>query len=65
LLADKPEIGLVDESRGLESVVRALTAHVGVGEPMKLAVDEGKELLESRFVPLAPIREELRNFTLG
>src|SRR5690242_7672406 len=43
LLADKTEIGLVDEGGRLKSVVRTLAAHVGVGEPMKLAVDERKE----------------------
>jgi len=65
LLADKPEIGLVDECSGLKSVVLALPTHVGAREPMKLTVDKGEELLESRLVPLAPVREELRNFTLG
>ncbi len=65
LLAYQPEIGLVDQGGGLESMVLALAAHVGVREPMKLAVDTGKKLLESRFIPLAPFRKKLRNFTLG
>jgi hypothetical protein len=65
LLADKPEISLVHQSSGLEGVVLTLPAHIGVGEPMELTVDKGKKLLESRLVPLAPVREELRDLTLG
>ena len=46
LLADQAQISLMNEGGGLEGVVVPLAAHVGVGEPVKLVIDEGKELLE-------------------
>lgn len=54
----------MNEGGGLESVVVPFAAHVEVGEAVKLVIDEGKELLESCLVTLAPVGEELRNFTL-
>jgi hypothetical protein len=65
LLAYQAEISLVDESGGLEGVILALPAHIGVGEPVQLIVDKGKELLERRFVAVAPIGKEARDFALG
>jgi hypothetical protein len=63
LLAEEPEIGLVDEGGCLKGVVLAFAAHVDVGETVELIVNERKKALESSLVSLAPIREELRNFT--
>jgi hypothetical protein len=47
----------------LKGVVRPFAAHIGIGETVELIVDERQKPLESGLVSLAPIREELRNFT--
>jgi hypothetical protein len=51
---DKAKIGLVDESRGLESVPGAFCSHVSMCGHTELFVDERYQLLQCRFIPLSP-----------
>ena len=43
IFAGEADVGFVDQSGGLEGVVRALAAHVGLCEAVQLRVDEGEE----------------------
>lgn len=40
----EPEIGLVNEGGGLQSVIRTFVAHVAAGQPVQLVVDLVEEL---------------------
>jgi hypothetical protein len=42
-VAEDAEEGLVNEGRGLESYARKITAHMGVGETVKLGIDQREE----------------------
>jgi hypothetical protein len=64
LLTHQAEISLMHKLSGLECVVLAFATHVSVREAMKFAIHEGKELLKSRLVTLAPVREESRDLAL-
>jgi hypothetical protein len=43
VFAGKAEVGFVDEGGGLEGVVWALATHIGLGEAVKLGVDQREE----------------------
>jgi hypothetical protein len=62
VFAGEAEVGFVDESGGLESVVRALAAHVGLGEAVQLRVDEGEETVGGGGVAGVHGFEELGDF---
>ena len=47
---DKPNVGLVDESRRLQRVTGALALHVAARKPPQFVIDQRSELLEGRFV---------------
>jgi len=63
VFADEAEAGFVDEGGGLESVVGALAAHVGLGEAMELRVDEREELVGGGGVAVVHSLEELGDFS--
>ena len=50
----KPEVGLVDESGGLEAVARSFAAHAASGDPLQLLMDEGGESSECGLVARSP-----------
>src|SRR5262249_2191812 len=52
--------GFVDERCGLQSVVRALAAHVGSSQIVQFPINEGRELCESRPGGPAPSPGESR-----
>src|SRR5579864_997820 len=52
--ACKPQVGFVDQRRGLKSVVRSLTAQVTPGDAMQFLIDQGNQAFEGRFVATAP-----------
>ena len=56
---DQTDVGFVDECRGLERVVGALASHVAPGQCVELLVDERNELVEGRFLTLAPREEQV------
>ena len=43
VFASEAEVGFVDQRCGLQGVVGALAAHVGLSETVKLGVDEWKQ----------------------
>jgi hypothetical protein len=65
LLTYEPKIGLMNEGCRLQGVVLPFPAHVSSGEPVQLAIHEGKEFGERCLVPVAPILKELGNFAWG
>ncbi len=64
-LVNQPHVGLVDQRRSLERVVRTLQSHVPVGQPVKFLMDERRQSVERRFVSIAPIHEQLGNLSGG
>jgi hypothetical protein len=63
VLAGEAEVGLVDERGGLEGMVGALAAHVGLGEAMQLRVNEGQQTACGGGVAVVHGFEELGDFT--
>jgi hypothetical protein len=63
VFAGEAEVGFVDEGGGLESVVGALAAHVGLGEAVELGVDEREEALGGGGVAVVHSLEELSYFS--
>ena len=55
---DQPEIGLVDERRGLEAVARALSRHAAPRDAVKLPVDERNQPLEGALVAPPPFEKQ-------
>ena len=56
---NEPDVRFVDQRRGLERVVRSLAPHVALGQGVELLVDERNELVEGRFVTVAPRQEQV------
>jgi hypothetical protein len=54
-LIDEVKISLVDEGRGLKSVVRTLTTEVVSGKAVKLGVDYRYQAVERRPIAAAPV----------
>ena len=48
--------------RGLEQVIRTLTAHVGFGETIEFGVHEGREPRERLFIALSPRQQKFGEF---
>ena len=67
LRVDQPEIGLVDERRGLQAVPGALAGQAVTRDAMELGVHGLHELLERSAVAAAPCLEQLGDVdgTLG
>jgi hypothetical protein len=58
-LIDEPDVSFVDQSRGLQSVTFALTAHVAARKAMEFVVDKRIQLIERGLVSFTPRGEEL------
>jgi hypothetical protein len=56
-LVHQPEVGFMDERRGLQRMARTLAAHVTLGHPAQLPIDERHEFVERDLVPVAPVNE--------
>ena len=65
VLAGEAEVSLVDEGGGLEGVVGALAAHVGLGEAVQLGIDEGKQIFGGGRVAVMHGLEELGDVSRG
>src|SRR6185295_3995025 len=52
-------VSFVDERGGLQEMVRALAAHVALGEPVELSVDERREFFEGFLLAVAPRCQKL------
>ena len=56
-LVYEPNVGLVDQGRGLQCVAFTLPDHVAASEAMKFGVNEWIQIVECSLIPLAPLRE--------
>jgi hypothetical protein len=54
LCIHQPEVGLIDERRGLKAMSGTLPHHAPVGDQMQLVFDQRNELLERRRISLSP-----------
>lgn len=64
-LIDQAEVGLVDESCGLQSIGVPFPAEITGSELAELAVDQGGQVIESLLVAFRPSGEELGNVVSG
>jgi hypothetical protein len=55
----QPQIQLVDQRRRLQRVALALVAHVVVGEPAQLFVDDRHEPISRERIAVGPIGKDL------
>jgi len=55
----QPQIELVDQGRRLERMTLALVAHVVVGEPAQLFVNERQEPIPGSGITVGPVSQDL------
>ena len=60
-LIGQPEVGLMDERRGLQGVARLPARQITTGHPVQLIVDQGQHGLDRRLVSLPLSAEHLRD----
>jgi len=63
LLIDKPEVCLVNQVRGLESLVGALTAQVAASLTTQFLIYHWNQPVQRLPVPVAPFDEHLRDIS--
>src|SRR6266699_50828 len=51
---DKPQITLVHETRGLQRIVTAFTAHIGTRQLAEFRIHERRQFSQRRIVAVAP-----------
>src|SRR5258708_24827437 len=56
---DQPEVRLIHQRRGLEDVPRPLASHVTGGHPVQLLVDERRQVVHRRLIPVPPGDQQL------
>src|SRR6185369_3510031 len=56
---DQADVSFVDERGGLQEMVRALAAHVALGEPVELSMNERREFFEGFLLAVAPRCQKL------
>src|SRR5205085_11063314 len=57
-VVDEPEIRLVDERRGLESIAGALAPHLSVCQASQFLIDQGHQVIKRGLVAIAPCVEQ-------
>jgi hypothetical protein len=57
---DQPNVGLVDEGRGLERMVGTLPGHVHVGKSMEFPIYVGRELFQGLAIAVSPGSKQIR-----
>src|SRR5215213_5272985 len=58
LVIDQPQVGFVDESRGLQAMAGALAPHVVVRQTTEFVVDDRHQEGERKLIPVAPGSEK-------
>jgi hypothetical protein len=64
-VVDQPEVSLVDQGRGLQTVVRAFPVQVVSRESAQFVVYDRRQLIEGVLIPIAPGSEQYADVTLG
>ncbi len=64
-MTDQPQIGLVDQGRGVERLPRRLPGQLVRRQPAQLLVDEREQLLGGLWVALLDRREDPGDFGHG
>ena len=62
LVTDQPEVGLVDQGRGLERLPRLLLGQLLRGQPAELVIDQRQQLLGGLGIALLDRREDPCHF---
>ena len=62
-LIDQPQVGFVDQSRGLQGVVAALPAEIPGGQPAEFAIHERYQFVERALITPAPGHEQACHFS--
>jgi hypothetical protein len=63
LLANQPEVRLVDQGGWLQRVIRAFATKIRGGSPLEIFVDEWQQLVARREVAVSPRPQQSRNDT--
>ena len=58
LVIDQPQVGFVDQGRGLQAVAGALAPHVVVRQTTEFVVDDRHQEGERKLIPVAPRSEK-------
>ena len=61
-LVHQLQVRFVQKRRRLQRVVGPFPPHVKVRKPAQFFMDHGHQLVECRFIPVAPIDQELGDF---
>jgi hypothetical protein len=56
-LIDQPEVGLIYQGGGLQSMVGILAPHVTVRQAVEFAFNQWQKSIQSRLVAVAPINQ--------
>jgi hypothetical protein len=64
-LIDKAQVGLVNQGRTLQRVVRALSSQLPVRKPAELCIDQRHQLAEGTLIASGPVKEELSDPAIG
>jgi hypothetical protein len=59
---NQPQIGLVDQRRGLQRVARLLAVHVVSGQSAQLFINQRHELLQRQLIASAPGQQQMSDF---
>ena len=54
-LVDQPDVGLVNQGRGLQCVFAALAPEVGAGQTMQLVIDQRQELVDGVLIAASEV----------
>jgi len=65
VLVQHSQIGLMNERRALESVIRALVPEMPAGELLQLCIDERQQTVEHASLPRPEADQELSDWTRG
>ena len=65
LVIHQPEVSFIHESRGLQTVARSLSLHVSLRETMQFLINDGREFIQCRLIPVTPRPEQKADIPAG
>ncbi len=54
---NQPQVGFVDQRRGLQSMAWTFAAHIGLGQAMQFLVNERSQFFQGGLISRAPGKE--------